>query len=193
MSAILDQNNLDQNFKDLYFEFYEAALRTAMYVLKRQDAAEDVVQNVFLKLWDKREQLDQLNNPKAYIMQMSRNGALDVVKKGDHLGEEFIPLEFEEGLVDTQTEQEGMRKAIEQAVSELSPKCRLVFSLSRFEGLTNPEIAEHLDVSIRTVETQISNALKSFRTDLRHYFIEFLGWSLLIASQWFDKAPELFL
>lgn len=193
MSTIPNQNNLDQNFKDLYFEFYDSAMRTAMYVLKRQDAAEDVVQNVFLKLWDKRAQLDQLNNPKAYIMQMARNGALDLVKKGDHLGEEYIPLEFEEEYTDTNPEHEDMRKAIEQAVSQLSPKCRLVFSLSRFEGLTNPEIAEHLDVSIRTVETQISNALKSFRTDLKHYFIEFLGWGLLIGSHWLDKAPELFL
>ncbi|MEP3389188.1 MAG: RNA polymerase sigma-70 factor [Reichenbachiella sp.] len=192
MPTIPIQNNLDQNFKDLYFEFYEAALRTAIYVLKRQDAAEDVVQNVFLKLWDKRGQLDQLNNPKAYIMQMARNGALDVIKKGDYLGEEFIPLEFEEDLVDTSIEHDDMRKAIEQAVGQLSPKCRLVFSLSRFEGLTNPEIAEHLDVSIRTVETQISNALKSFRTDLRHYFIEFLGWGLLIGSQWMVKGAEFF-
>lgn len=193
MSSIPNQNDLDQKFKDLYFEFYDIALRAAMYILKRQDTAEDVVQNLFLKLWDKRGQIDQLNNPKAYILQMARNGALDVIKKGDPLGEEYIPLEFEEGLEDVDKEHKEMRKAIEQAVSQLSPKCRIVFSLSRFEGLTNPEIAEHLDISIRTVETQISNALKSFRTDLRHYFIEFLGWGLLIGSQWIDKGVEIFL
>lgn len=188
-----DQNRLDQNFKDLYFAYYAVAQRTAMYVLKQIDASEDVAQNVFLKLWDKRDQLDQLNNPKAYIIQMARNGALDVLKKGDHLGEEHIPLEFASEILDEGSENEDMRQAIEKAVSELSPKCRLVFSLSRFEGLSNPEIAEHLDISIRTVETQISNAFKSFRTDLRHHFIEFLGWIILIGHQWLESTSELFL
>jgi RNA polymerase sigma-70 factor (ECF subfamily) len=67
-----------------------------------------------------------------------------------------------------------LKSAIEKAVSELTPKCRLVFSMSRFEGLTNDEIAEHLDMSKRTVETQISNALKMFRSDLKHFFEEYL-------------------
>lgn len=192
MSLTSDQNNLDQNFKTLYFEYYAVALRTAIYVLKNQAASEDVVQNVFLKLWDKRDQLDELNNPKAYIVQMARNGALDVIKKGEHLGEEHIPLAFEEiDHVETDENYE-MKQAIEKAVSELSPKCRLVFSLSRFEGLTNPEIAEHLDVSIRTVETQISNALKAFRTDLKHYFVEFLGWVLLVGVQLPDLSFQFF-
>lgn len=193
MSATSDLNALDKNFKDLYFEHYAMALRTAMYVLKRQDAAEDVVQNVFLKLWDKREQLDQLNNPKAYIMQMSRNGALDVIKKGEFLSEDHIPLKSTTEITDEVAQHDDMRKAIELAVSQLSPKCRLVFSLSRFEGLTNIEIAEHLDVSIRTVETQISNALKSFRTDLKHYFVEFLGWVAVAGSQWMATCSEFFL
>lgn len=185
MSPSHDQEILDQNFKQLYFDYFSVAHRTAIYILKNTDAAEDVAQNVFLKLWDKREQLDGLNNPKAYIAQMARNGALDSLKKDDNLGEEFIPLEFEDDARDNGSDNEEMKGAIEKAVSELSPKCRLVFSLSRFEGLTNPEIAEHLDISIRTVETQISNALKMFRTDLKHYFVDFLGWGILLGFSLF--------
>ncbi|MEO9803284.1 MAG: RNA polymerase sigma-70 factor [Reichenbachiella sp.] len=190
MSLNPDQDISDENFKRLYFEYYSVAHRTAIYILKNQDAAEDVAQNVFLKLWDKRNQLSDLNNPKAYIAQMARNGALDTLKKDDNLGEEYIPLEFVDHAADNGSQSEEMRVAIERAVAQLSPKCRLVFSLSRFEGLTNPEIAEHLDVSIRTVETQISNALKLFRTDLRHYFIEFLGWGILIGYYLIDQPSN---
>lgn len=192
MSSTSDQNNLDQNFKSLYFEHYAVALRTAMYVLKNQAASEDVVQNLFLNLWDRRDQLEELQNPKAYIVQMARNGALDVIKKGENLGEEHIPLEFEETILDEDSNNHEMKLAIEKAVSQLSPKCRLVFSLSRFEGLTNTEIAEHLDVSIRTVETQISNALKAFRTDLRQYFVEFLGWAVLISGPCLHSSVQYF-
>ena len=184
MPLTLTSNELDQKFKVLYFEHYSVAHRTAMYILKQKDAAEDVVQNVFLKLWDKRDQLDELQNPKAYIIQMARNGALDAIKKSNDVSEENIALEFVDEKNENEIVDDDIRLAIEKAVTQLSPKCRLVFSLSRFEGLTNPEIAEYLDISIRTVETQISNALKAFRTDLRHYFVDLLGWGLLI-FQWF--------
>lgn len=194
MSSTTDHHDItDQNFKKLYLEYYGMAKRTAMYVVKDLDNAEDVAQNVFLKLWDRRDQLEDLNNPKAYIIQMARNGALDLIKKGDTLGQEHLPLEFEEPTTDHISQNDDMRQAIEKAVAQLSPKCRLVFSLSRFEGLSNPEIAEHLDVSVRTVETQISNALKLFRTDLRHYFIEFLGWGVLIGFQLFDQHINFIL
>lgn len=185
MSVVEDQEILDQNFKQLYFDYFSVAHRTAIYILKNADAAEDVAQNVFLKLWDRREQLEELSNPKAYIAQMARNGALDSLKKDDNLGEEFIPLEFADETGDNGIQDQDMKGAIEKAVAQLSPKCRLVFSLSRFEGLTNPEIAEHLDISIRTVETQISNALKMFRTDLKHHFVDFLGWGILLGYSLF--------
>lgn len=192
MASSPNQDISDKNFKTLYFDYYPVAQRTAIYILKDGEAAEDVAQNVFLKLWDRREQLDELNNPKAYIVQMARNGALDALKKNDFLGEEHMPLEFVDDLVESDPKSEDMRQAIEKAVAQLSPKCRLVFSLSRFEGLSNPEIAAHLDVSIRTVETQISNALKLFRTDLRHYFVEFLGWGILIGYQLIIQSLEYF-
>ncbi|MEO9966124.1 MAG: RNA polymerase sigma-70 factor [Reichenbachiella sp.] len=190
MTAISEQDTLDQKFKALYFKYYSVALRTAIYILKSEEPAEDVAQNVFLKLWDRREQIEELKNPKAYIVQMARNGALDALKKDDTLGEEFLPLEYAEDLGNEGPPNQDMRTAIEKAVADLSPKCRLVFSLSRFEGLTNPEIAEHLDISIRTVETQISNALKLLRTDLRHYFVEFLGWGILVGYHFFQLTTE---
>lgn len=148
-----------------------------MYILKDQSAAEDMVQNVFLKLWDNRDHLGEIQNLKSYLLSMTKNASLDELSKNVRLEEvNKIPLRFEE---DKNSHQEELRLALEKAVSQLSPKCRLIFSLSRFEGLTNDEIANHLALSIRTVETQISLAFKKFRTDLKHCFIEFLVGFLL--------------
>lgn len=191
MTFSTDQTFTDDHFKSFYFEYYAMAHRTAVYILKDTDAAEDVVQTVFLKLWDKREKLPTISNPKAYVLQMARNGALDALKKENSLEEQCLSLEYANEEHEVSGNSEEIRQAIERAVSALSPKCRLVFSLSRFEGLTNPEIAEHLDISIRTVETQISNALKLFRTDLKHYFIEFLVWGLLLSRVILGEFSEL--
>lgn len=191
MTLSSEQVLTDDHFKSFYFDYYAVAHRTATYILKDTTTAEDVVQSVFLKLWDKRKKLSDISNPKAYIVQMARNGALDALKKEDSLEGQSLTLEYTDDEPDRNNEE--MRQAIEKAVAALTPKCRLVFSLSRFEGLTNPEIAEHLDISIRTVETQISNALRLFRTDLKHYFVEFLGWGLLLSRFIIDECSELLL
>lgn len=162
----------------MYFEYYPLAQRIATYVLKEPMMAEDIAQNVFLKLWKTRDQLKSIKNLKSYIVQMSRNAALNQLEKyGKEKAEVSLELVFEDEAADND---DSLKNAIQKAVSDLPTQCRLVFSLSRFEGLTNPEIADYLSISTRTVETQISKALKLFRTELRHYFIDFLGFGILL-------------
>ena len=166
-------DNIEVQFKELYFQHFSLSARTAYYILKNQDAAEDIAQEVFVKLWNKRNDLDAIQNLKGYIAQLSRNAALDHLKQNKVYEEVF---ELEEKIPDETKEDRSseIRKALESAVGQLSPQCRLIFSMSRFEGLSNDEIADFLDISKRTVETQISLALKRFRTDLRQSFIDLL-------------------
>jgi len=161
-------------FKELYFNHHPRVLRVAYYILKDQLAAEDIAQEVFLKLWD-RGQLDEIDSIEGYLVQMARNSAISYLESSKRetihlimLQDHQVGIHEDESATDRN---EKFRKSLEKAVSELSPQCRLVFSLSRFEGLTNEEIAEYLGISKRTVETQISAAFKRFRTDLKPLFL----------------------
>ncbi|MFY0650886.1 MAG: RNA polymerase sigma-70 factor [Cyclobacteriaceae bacterium] len=169
-----------EDFQKLYFEFFPKAVNLGIYIIKDTSSAEDVAQNVFLKLWGKRAQLSEISNLGGYIMQMTRNACFDWMEKNPTPSDTDIQLEFEDSNSDDESQQ--IKQALERALSKLAPQCRLIFSLSRFEGLTNPEIAEYLSISTRTVETQVSMALKKFRSDLRHYFIDFLGLGMLLSS-----------
>ncbi|GAB5410084.1 MAG: RNA polymerase sigma-70 factor [Balneolaceae bacterium] len=157
------------SFKTLFFKEYESLLKIALYIVKDYSIAEDIVQEVFAKLWEKKEELYSVKDVNAYLAQMTRNLAFDKYKASLKLKKTKLELSFISEDSPSENEPE-IKKALEEAVSHLSPKCRLIFSLSRFEGLSNNEISEYLNISKRTVETQISNALKAFRTDLRPIF-----------------------
>ena len=170
----------EDKFQKLYFEHFPFAVKTGIYILKDTATAEDIAQNTFVKLWDQKDKLSEIKNIKSYIVQMTRNACFDLIKENKTVSDENIELEFVEPREEDQSGE--MRHALEKALSKLAPQCRLIFSMSRFEGLSNAEIAEYLSISSRTVETQVSMALKRFRTDLRHYFIDFLGLGLLLSE-----------
>ncbi|MFV1883072.1 MAG: RNA polymerase sigma-70 factor [Balneola sp.] len=171
----------EQEFKELYRTYYPVMLRVAVYILKEEQAAEDAVQEVFLKVWNNPSFLSGVEHIKAYLILTTRNLCFDKLKKqkreSDHI------LQLESASHEDETGNEAIfREVLEEAVSKLPPKCRLIFSLSRFEGLSNDEIAEYLEISKRTVETQISLALKAFRGELRPIFESYfssLGISFL--------------
>lgn len=172
-------------YKELYFAHFPRVMRVAYYIIKDRAKAEDIAQEVFLKLWDKRSDLRDILNVEAYLVQMAKNMALTHLENVKR--ETNFQLELRSKMVeldgDRNSEEERItRVQIEKAVSALSPQCRLIFSLSRFEGLSNDEISDYLGISKRTVETQISNAFKRFRTDLRHLFSNILPSFFLIIS-----------
>lgn len=163
---------LEHRFKEIYFVYHPRVLRVAYYIVKDSDIAEDISQEVFLKLWNKRSELDSIESMEGYLVQMARNEAFNYLEKARQELSGLVKLQLDRVEVEEHSsiDNEEFRKSLEKAVSLLSPKCRLIFSLSRFEGLTNDEIAEFLHISKRTVETQISIALKMFRFDLKHLF-----------------------
>lgn len=169
MRSQFESHFSEKEFKELYLTYYPVTLRVAVYILKEEQAAEDAVQEVFLKVWSNPSILSGVEHIKAYLILTTRNLCFDKLKKQKRESDHILQLELES----QEPEQEGekaFRDVLEEAVSKLPPKCRLIFSLSRFEGLSNDEIAEYLEISKRTVETQISLAFKAFRGELRPIF-----------------------
>ena len=156
--------------------------RVAYYILKDRSQAEDVCQEVFLKLWDVRSRWDTINSMEGYLLLMAKNKALDHLKEIKKEADMLIELKMDTiSIRDSEDNSDNYRQKLEKAVSQLAPQCRLIFSLSRFENLTNDEIADYLAISKRTVETQISLALKRFRTDLKPVFFPLLFIALLLS------------
>lgn len=159
----------------LLFEKYQPMLfRSVLYSLQDADTAHDVVQETFVRAWNHRDSL-QPNLPLlAYLLQVSRNLVRDYAKH------HAVRRRLEADVLQTlQPMEEDPEKSLhlsmlEEKVSEvvrtkLSAKCREVFLLSRMEGMSNAEISERLGISTKTVENQITRALKILRRHLHWY------------------------
>lgn len=179
----LDAKAIDSLFQD----HYTALCRYAYSILKAQDSAEDVVQQLFLTLWEKRNELEVPENPRAYLFRSVYNRCLNEVKRG-----KFKENDSGNGMVYTvasdETASHGMigselEELIERSIGNLPEKCQEVFRLSRFEELSYKEIAERLMISTKTVENHMGKALKLMREALSEYLPQVIIM-ILVAKGW---------
>ncbi|NDV67975.1 RNA polymerase sigma-70 factor [Dysgonomonas sp. 25] len=171
----------ERDFSNLYLTYYSKLLRFAEeYVLSTEDA-ENIVQDIFLKLWEKQELLPLVENINAYLFKLIRNRCLDYLKhqlsveKYTKNTQDAFRLElslklhsldqFDEDIFAN----ENIDKVIMDAINELPDRCREIFMLSKIEGLKYKEISARLGISVNTVENQIGIALKKLRLKLKHY------------------------
>jgi RNA polymerase sigma-70 factor (ECF subfamily) len=138
------------------------------------DVAEELVQDIFFKLWSKREHLSEIESFRTYLFRAARNQALNYLRRQklerrwlEEQGTSEEPT-ASGGTDDEATEQE-IAAAVRAAIDRLPPRCREVFLLSRDGGLTYSEIATTLEISVKTVETQMGRALKALRGALEGY------------------------
>lgn len=157
----------------LIFERYYAYLCKAVYrIIPDNGLVEDLAQEVFYELWRKREQLSVTASMRAYIRRAAINKALNFVRdqRVKFSGEAPYPIaDHRQPRIDQLMEADELQAKIDRTIDRLPSRCRVVFILSRFEGMSYAEIAEQLDISVKTVENQISKALKTLRTELSDY------------------------
>jgi len=164
---------LHDNFDTIYVTYYPRMIRFAKeYVLFEEDA-ENIVQDIFVLLWEKRDVLDIKVSLVPYLFTLVKNKCLDFLKH-KVVSEEFVK-EYELKQLSLErfnyaiTSDEDIEKIITTAVNSLPERCRDIFVRSRIEGKKYKEIADELEISINTVENQMSIALKKLRIELKDY------------------------
>jgi RNA polymerase sigma-70 factor (family 1) len=169
---ILLENQDTLSYNTLFNEMYAGLCLFAERFLVVSADGEDLVQDVFVKLWDKFEDFDALNAIKAYLYQSTRNACLNHIRhekvKRKYEAEQMYQLESESFFFQQVVEEEGMR-LIAQSISELPPQCRKILLLSMHD-LKNAEIADDLGISVNSVKTQKAIAYKSLRLKLQNVF-----------------------
>lgn len=157
----------ETNFEQLYRQHFTSLYRYAYSVVQDEAQAEGIVQNVFLKLWNKRDTLRIHTSWQAYLFRATYHEALNAAKR------QQVRMRFaqQRQSPDTASQESDRELAthLEKALLELPEKCRTVFQLSRFEDLKYHEIAQRLGISIKTVEAHMGKALRVLRVQLADF------------------------
>lgn len=175
----------EKQFETLFKSYFQALTAFAYQYLNDSIQSEETVQEVFTQLWQKADQIEIRSNIKSYLYGAVRNSCLNQLKhnKVIQAHEESVRFHGEEGTAHDFLELEELQSKIKYALDELPEKCRQIFEMSRFEEKKYKEIAEELNLSIKTVETQMGRALKVMRNVLGTYLSQGLIW----LAYWIEK------
>ncbi len=160
------------SFKKLYTDTYGPLVNFAYSKTNDWELSREIVQNTFVRFWNKRNEINIRTSIKSYLYSMVRNGIIDYYRKNKNtvdLEEIYSTTKIyvEQNEISLNDEDFGFKYDLKRAIANLKEKRRKIFELSKFEGLTYKEIADYLNISERTVEDNIA---KAFR-DIRKYFI----------------------
>ena len=175
----VDQIKLN-SFKELFFTYHGRLVLFANKFTYDKQAAQDLVQDTFLKLWEKTEDMSSIESPKAYLFQSVRNSCInyqrhlnikksareELVSKLDSM-EKSMYFDLDDPL--HSLFEKEIEEKVDELVRSLPEKCRQVFTMSRQDYLKNKQIAEKLGISVKMVEKHISKALSILRAGLSEH------------------------
>jgi len=167
------QSNPGEAFPEVFKTYYSLVCDQIYRVLGNPREVEDIAQEVFFELYQKRNRLTINSSLGAYLKRMAHTRTLNHIrdKKMKWKEDETILLQVSDPdpAIDQKLEVGELDEFMTNAIDQLPAKCRIIFGLKRFEGLSNRAIAEKLDISIKTVENQMTTALKRLKSALSHY------------------------
>ncbi|WP_345030008.1 RNA polymerase sigma-70 factor [Ravibacter arvi] len=172
----LDQDH-EKFFESTFKKNFKGLVRYAFTVVKDSEVAEEIVQNMFVRLWEKREQVSINESVTGYLYRSVYNDSLNYLKHlkvRDAYQNYAMEREQFEQPASEQLETRELEEKIRRALGELPEKCRTIFQMSRFEELRYQEIADELSLPVKTVENQMGKALRLLRVKLAEYLPSFL-------------------
>lgn len=159
----------EKAYDALFRDWYPSLVRASESIVQSRAVAEEIVQDVLLELWRRRESLAGNSSPQAYLFQSARNRSLNHVRheRVVRQGEPYARRpDAAEPTAHAHVVEDEMQLAVRQAIAGLPERCREIFELSRTHGLKYIEIAETLEISVKTVEAQMGKALRILREAL---------------------------
>lgn len=159
-------------FSQLYKRYFDKLYNYLMRITKSHQASEEIAVDVFLKLWTGRELIGNINDMNAFLLKVAKNKALDFFRltaRNERI-QKIIEQSMDQRMApgaDHQILDKETQQILHDAIQQLSPQRRMVFSLSRIEGLSHDEIAEQLNLTKRTVKNTMVDALKSIKGYLK--------------------------
>jgi RNA polymerase sigma-70 factor (ECF subfamily) len=162
-----------QEYELLFREYFQPLLSYAISILKSESEAEEVVQDIFFNLWKNKKKLNVHTSFSSYLYKAVHNNCLQVLKKEKrklNYQQEQRNWNYHESFnPDEILQYNELNEKINNIVDELPENCKTIFKLSRFQGLKYSEIAEKLAISIKTVEANMTKALKHLRRHMDEY------------------------
>ncbi|HPR31318.1 MAG TPA: RNA polymerase sigma-70 factor [Prolixibacteraceae bacterium] len=156
----------DKGYERIFHEWYSSLCNYCFFLINDYDTAEDIVQELFVHLWENWERLKTLESVNGYLIKSVKNRSINYIKKHS----KFYVVQLEENSTDLtynlvppageMVEKKELEAIIDNAIKNLPPRCRTIFILKRMNEMSNTEIAKELNISVKTVEAQMTIALK---------------------------------
>lgn len=163
----------EKAFRELYDRYHVQMYYIAKKYVKSSDLAEDAVQDIFVKLWEKRDRIDEAKSIKGFLFTMLRNHVLNMIRDRKDEIVSMSGIEEKKHPNRNQTENDLIYKEyheiVQRGLEELSDRKREVFELKTLQGHSNSEVADLLNINIRTVKTHFYNSSKFMREYLKNH------------------------
>ena len=172
-------------YERVFRKYYQSLCLFALKYVRDPDEAEEIVQDMFVRVWQKRATLAISDSLKSYLYQAVRNACLN------HLKHKNVKLEYQKNTIDSSPSTNAgdtlvaleLEVKIRETLGKLPSERKKIFLMSRNEGFKYREIAEKLNISVKTVENQMSKALKFLKSELT----DFLGITILVIIKILEK------
>ncbi len=167
------QQGDEKALQSIFNQYYKYLLVSAYNIVGDNAKAKDLVQDVFFEIWKKRSQIDIQFSLKAYLRKAVVNRGLNYLKMHQRIdwGDDHFDAQTPDQTASPHTlvEASDLQTIINNTIDNLPPKCKTIFTLSRFEKIAHKEIAQQLDISTKTIENHITKALKLIRSAVDKY------------------------